>query len=88
MQDLATCNPFIILGATGATGQQLARDLHERGAKLRLLARDETKLNELADSLNAERTVLAGADAISIRDAMLAACADGPAAGVAHCIGS
>ncbi|MGK0300292.1 MAG: short-subunit dehydrogenase, partial [Planctomycetota bacterium] len=42
MQDLATCNPFIILGATGATGQQLARDLHERGAKLRLLARDET----------------------------------------------
>jgi NAD(P)-dependent dehydrogenase (short-subunit alcohol dehydrogenase family) len=66
----------------------LARDLHARGAKLRLLARDEAKLDELALSLGADRTVLTGADAISIRDAMLTACADGPVAGVAHCIGS
>ena len=88
MQDLVTCDPFIILGATGATGQQLARDLHARGAKLRLLARDEAKLDELALSLGADRTVLAGADAVTIRDALLTACADGPAAGIAHCIGS
>ena len=88
MQDLETCDPFIILGATGATGQQLARDLHARGAKLRLLARDEAKLDELAVSLGAERTVLSGVDAIAIRDALLTACAAGPVAGIAHCIGS
>jgi 3-oxoacyl-[acyl-carrier protein] reductase len=88
MQDLATCDPFVILGATGATGQQLARDLHARGAKLRLLARDEAKLQQLAAELHAEPTVLAGADAATVRDALLSACQSGPTAGIAHCIGS
>lgn len=88
MKDLADCDPFVILGATGATGQQLARDLHARGAKLRLIARDATKLAELADSLGADQTILAGADAASVRDALVDSCKDSPTAGIAHCIGS
>lgn len=88
MQDLSTTHPFVILGATGATGRQLAHDLHGRGAKLRLIARDQAKLEELAGSLDAQPTVLADASPTSVRDALMQACADGPAAGIAHCIGS
>lgn len=88
MQDLSTCDPFVIIGATGATGRQLAHDLHARGARLRLLARDPLALAELAESLGAQTTPLSGVGAAPIRDALLQACADGPAAGVAHCIGS
>jgi NAD(P)-dependent dehydrogenase (short-subunit alcohol dehydrogenase family) len=88
MHDLAACDPFVILGATGATGQQLARDLHARGAQLRLLARDAARLHELAGQLNAEATVLAGSGAASVGDALLSSCQAGPTAGIAHCIGS
>jgi len=88
MQDLAGMDSFTILGATGATGEQLARDLHARGAKLRLLARNEAKLNKLAGELDAEPTVLVSVAPTSVCDVLLASCVNGPTSGIARCIGS
>lgn len=88
MRDLSNCDPFVILGATGATGMQLAQDLRARGARLHLIARDQPALEKLAAGLEAEHSLLTGVDVASVRDTLLAACSSGPAAGIAHCIGS
>lgn len=88
MSELSAHAPFVVLGATGSTGERVARSLHSHGARLRLIARDADRLQAVADELGAEATVVAGADPTSIRDAVLAACGDDGCAGIAHCIGS
>ncbi|MFK7742327.1 MAG: SDR family NAD(P)-dependent oxidoreductase [Planctomycetota bacterium] len=95
--DFAELPPFVILGATGAVGQELARRLHARGAKLRLIARDADKLSALQAELGAaaagsadsiETTLLEASDPASIQAAVLEANQAGPCSGIAHCIGS
>ncbi|MFN3241312.1 MAG: SDR family NAD(P)-dependent oxidoreductase [Planctomycetota bacterium] len=88
MSDLADQGVFVVLGATGAVGQQVARLLRGRGADVALLARDETRLAELGAELEATTVPLPGAAAAAVRDALLGACEDREIAGVAHCIGS
>ena len=79
---------FVVLGATGAVGEQLTRDLAGRGADLVLLGRDEQRLAAIAEPLGATRATLSAVDAGSVRETLLAACGDRPVAGIAHCVGS
>ena len=88
MVSLSEKGLFAVLGATGAVGQHVARDLHAQGARLLLLARDAAQLETLANELSAASYVLQGAAPGQIRDALAAGCGDEPLAGVAHCIGS
>ena len=53
MVSLSEKGLFAVLGATGAVGQQVARDLHAQGARLLLLARDAERLEALANELSA-----------------------------------
>ncbi|MGM0705210.1 MAG: SDR family NAD(P)-dependent oxidoreductase [Bacteroidota bacterium] len=48
---------FVIIGATGGIGSEVARRLADDGARLVLGARTESDLNELAGSLDTETTV-------------------------------
>lgn len=48
---------FVLIGATGGIGSEVARRLADDGARLVLGARTESDLNELAQSLNTETTV-------------------------------
>ena len=88
MSDLSEASAFVVLGATGSVGQQLAADLHARGADLVLLARDAEQLAAVAEPLDAPHAELTGVGAGEVRDALLAACGDRPVAGIANCIGS
>lgn len=88
MDDLATTGSFVILGATGAVGSRLAADLHARGARLVLLARDAERLAAVATPLGARTALLPALDPVSVRTALVAACAGEPVAGIAHCVGS
>jgi len=88
MVSLSEQGLFAVLGATGAVGQHVARDLHAQGARLLLLARDAEQLEALANELNAASHIVQGAAPGQIRDALVAGCGDEPLAGVAHCIGS
>ncbi len=88
MTDFSDGGAYAVLGATGAVGEQVARLLRTRGAKVTLLARDEARLAALADELGAERTVLTGADPASIQEALRAASGDDGLSGIAHCVGS
>lgn len=88
MADLSDQGVFVVLGATGAVGQQVARDLRARGAQLALLARDEQRLQPLAAELEATAVTLPGAAPADIRDALLRTCEGHEIAGIAHCIGS
>jgi NAD(P)-dependent dehydrogenase (short-subunit alcohol dehydrogenase family) len=88
MNDLEAAGTFVILGATGAVGSHLAANLHARGAKLVLLARDADRLAAIAGPLGAGTALLPAVDAGSIRTALVGACRDTPVAGIAHCVGS
>lgn len=45
---------ILITGATGGIGRVLAQQLHQQGHQLLLLARDESKLAQLAAELGSE----------------------------------
>ena len=47
----------VIFGATGAIGSTTAKLLSAKGEELHLVARDENKLNALAEALNASTTI-------------------------------
>lgn len=49
-----------ITGASGGLGRQLAQQAAARGARLALMARNETKLRELADELGGDVLVFTG----------------------------
>lgn len=88
MSDLGGAGTFVVLGATGAVGSALARNLAGRGASLLLLARDEARLRELAEPLGARHALLPGVTAEVVKQTLLHACGDQPVAGIAHCVGS
>lgn len=88
MNDLSSAGTFVVLGATGAVGQQLARDLHARGADVLLLARDEARRTELASSLGAAHADLPGVDAATVAATLREATDGRELAGIAHCVGS
>ena len=88
MSDLSSHGRFVVLGATGAVGQELARALRARGADLVLLARDQERLAPLAEELSAAAHPLTGVGPAEVQGALVAACADQPVSGIAHCVGS
>ncbi len=45
---------IVVLGASGGIGSALCKRLHQRGAKLVLAARDQDRLNELAEEVGGE----------------------------------
>ena len=49
---------YIIFGATGAIGSNLAKQLHETKNKIHLISRDLKKLKDLSSKLNSDYTVL------------------------------
>ena len=88
MNRLGDCGDFVILGANGSIGAELARLLRADGAELTLLGRDQAAVSALAVQLGARWSLLPAVDPGSVRDALLAACRDRKVAGVANCIGS
>ncbi|TWT94453.1 SDR family NAD(P)-dependent oxidoreductase [Stieleria varia] len=72
----------LITGATGGIGSALATTLAAKGCKIGLLARNETRLREIADSLQSSSTKVACAGT-----EVAYACADvGERAEVAHAV--
>lgn len=79
---------FIILGATGGIGSALCRRLARDGATPILAARDEGRLKELAEELDAPYHVVDATDGGAVNDLFSAAAESGPIAGAANCVGS
>lgn len=80
-----------ITGASGAIGAALAQRLSLRGCKLALTARDATRLEALAGTLQGEVLLLPGdltEPAVAAALLAQAQAALGPVTGVAHCVGS
>ena len=69
MTDAPLAGTFAILGATGAVGSTLARDLAARGGRLVLLARDEARLAEVAGPLGARTGLLTDCRPSAVRRA-------------------
>jgi NAD(P)-dependent dehydrogenase (short-subunit alcohol dehydrogenase family) len=81
---------YVVIGATGTLGSELSRQLSDKGAKLLLAGRDESKLNALANSLpNAETFVLDARETSEV-EACIQHAADtfGKVDGIANCVGS
>ncbi|WKZ88322.1 SDR family oxidoreductase [Ralstonia pickettii] len=81
-----------ITGASGAVGSALARRLSSSGIPLVLTARDQSKLEQLAEGLQAAPTLVCPADVAdrsSAQRAIEAGVAQfGAPTGLAHCVGS
>lgn len=88
MDDLSAAGSFVVLGATGAVGSELAHRLHARGARLVLLARDAERLAAVAGPLGAATAVVDARDPAALRETLVETCAGRDVVGVAHCIGS
>ena len=80
---------YIILGATGGIGTELCHRLADDGANLVLAARDEDKLESLANELGAEYHTLDAADGDAV-DGLFVQVKDkhGSISGAANCVGS
>ncbi|QIN82705.1 SDR family oxidoreductase [Rubrobacter tropicus] len=79
----------VVLGATGGIGSALCRRLASEGATPILAARDEGRLKELADELDAPYFALDATDAGAVGDLFSKAVEEnGPVAGAANCVGS
>lgn len=79
---------YVILGATGGVGSELARRLATKG-KLMLAARDRDKLQELSSSLGAESVVVEATEASQIEACIKRAIeVYGKIDGLANCFGS
>lgn len=80
---------YVVLGATGGIGGELCRRLSESGAKLVLGARDEEKLESLADGIDAH-TVSLDATKTDEVDSLFEEAVEeyGRVDGAANCVGS
>lgn len=79
---------FFIAGATGGIGSLLARRLKSSGARVFLAARDEGRLLQLCQELDAEGAVIDGASFKSYEAAIEAAVKSGNLDGAVCCTGS
>lgn len=79
---------FVVLGATGGIGSELCRRLNRDGATPILAARDEGRLQSLADELDAPYHAIDATDGGAVNDLLAKAAERGPIAGVANCVGS
>lgn len=80
--------PVVILGATGATGEALARRLYGAGRRVFLIGRDESRLTPLAHALDAEHAVADVRDEAAVAAAVTRAGEQEGLAGLAYCVGS
>lgn len=81
---------YVILGATGGVGAELARQLNESGARLMLAGRNPDKLVALAQTLpNADTFTVEATDILQVEKSIEeAARLFGRVDGIANCIGS
>lgn len=80
---------YVILGATGGIGSTLSRRLRAGGARLLLAGRDEKRLADLGDSLDAATLAIDARRFDEVERAMSCAMeAYGQVDGVANCVGS
>lgn len=80
---------FVIIGATGGIGAELARQLAATGAQLLLAARDEQKVAALATELQAQSFTLDATRITEVEDCLNQAIVHyGRVDGVANCVGS
>ena len=78
----------IIFGATGHTGQAVARQLVAEGRSVHLVGRDVTALSTLASELRASHSLFDLADPNTISQAVNEASADGALGGLVWAVGS
>lgn len=81
--------PTLILGGTGGVGSALARNLSAKGQPVHLLARDESRLQELASEVGAVGySSVDVTDGSALQKAVDQAVAGGSIWGLAYCVGS
>lgn len=80
---------IVVLGATGGIGSALCRHLARGGANLVLAARDEGRLEDLAEELGAPYHALDATDEAAV-DGLFSRAKEehGPIAGAANCVGA
>ena len=82
-------NTFVVLGATGGIGSELCRRLTEAGARPVLAARDEDRLKELAEELEAPYRVVDATDGGAVEDLFAGVEEErGAIDGAANCVGA
>lgn len=80
---------YVIFGAYGGIGSELARRLAAKGCHLLLAGRDQDKLAAIAAELNAEKAIVNATDTAAIEAAVAtAASIFGELYGIANCFGS
>ncbi|AXC09852.1 Dehydrogenases with different specificities (related to short-chain alcohol dehydrogenases) [Acidisarcina polymorpha] len=80
---------YVILGAYGGIGSELARQLAQKGAKLLLVGRDEARLAALTSELGASYAVAEATSSAQIEASIAQAVESfGSVYGVANCFGS
>ena len=79
----------LVLGATGGMGRALCHRLHAAGAELCIAARDEARLRDLADEVDARAFPLDATSSDEVHACIAAVHSDNaPITGIAHCVGS
>jgi NAD(P)-dependent dehydrogenase (short-subunit alcohol dehydrogenase family) len=82
-------NAYVILGAYGGIGGELARRLAAKGARLMLVGRDEVRLASLAASLGATYAVADATNSAQVEGSIAQAIDSfGGIYGIANCFGS
>ncbi len=76
---------YLIVGATGSIGSNLAEQMHSSGKKIHLVGRDESQLKNLAEKLNCYYTV---ADVLNDGFVDTIKSDISEIKGVAYCVGS
>lgn len=87
--DAIQSGSFVVLGASGGIGAEVARKLTAAGHRVLLAARSSDRLDALADELQASRYVLDASDVEQVENCFSAAIDSyGQIDGVVNCVGS
>jgi len=79
----------VIIGATGGIGRELAKELHQKGKSLHLVARKEEGLSDLASSLKATYSICDASDFSALENCLRAITEEGNSIlALANCAGS